>query len=97
MGVPSDRRAFRATLVEVRRRVRAGDTVVVACRAGLGRTGMAVACLLVDAGLAPNDAIVLTRTSRPGTIETAAQESFIRERSRRSRGRRIQKPSSGFC
>ena len=34
--------------------------------------------MLVMAGLAPADAIALTRRSRHGTIETGDQEDFVR-------------------
>ena len=63
---------------DVLARIRAGQTVAVACRGGLGRTGTAVGCLLVMAGLAPEAAIKLTRDSREGTIETDGQEDFVR-------------------
>ena len=54
-----------------------GDRVLVHCAAGLGRTGMLVARLLVDAGHAPGDAIASVRRARPGTIETVAQAQFV--------------------
>ncbi len=79
MEVPRDRSAFRATLDDVSGRVRAGERVVVACRGGLGRTGTAVACLLVDGGVDPRDAITRVRAVRPGTVERRAQEEFVRD------------------
>jgi len=78
MDVPEDPAAFRATLDGILDRLRAGQAVVVACRGGLGRTGTAVACLLVDGGLDPEAAIRLTRASRRGTIERDRQEAFVR-------------------
>lgn len=78
MGVPVDPSAYRAVLTDILTRVNAGQTVAVACRGGLGRTGTAVACLLVMAGLNPDDAIALTRRSRHGTIECNEQEAFVR-------------------
>ena len=56
-----------------------GDKVLVHCAFGLGRTGMLVARLLVDAGLEPGEAIARVRKARPGTIETAAQAAFVRQ------------------
>jgi protein tyrosine/serine phosphatase len=78
LGVPADPAAYRAVLDDLRARVADGDNVVVACRGGLGRTGTAVACMLVDSGLDAEAAIKLTRASRKGTIESAVQEDFIR-------------------
>ncbi|MEK6720005.1 MAG: ADP-ribosylglycohydrolase family protein [Chloroflexota bacterium] len=69
MHVPADPAAFHAALTDVIARIRAGQVVVVACRGGLGRTGTAVGCLLVQSGMAPRDAIALTRRSRSHTIE----------------------------
>ena len=78
MGVPADGTVFRMVLDVVRDDVFGGLTVVVACFGGFGRTGTAVACLLVDAGLAGDAAITLVRATRPGTIETRSQEAFVR-------------------
>jgi ADP-ribosylglycohydrolase/protein-tyrosine phosphatase len=77
MSVPADRLAYRALLDDLRARVLRGERVVVACRGGLGRTGTAVACLLVDAGLAPTEAIALTRRARPGAIERGSQLDWV--------------------
>ena len=52
---------------------------MVACRGGLGRTGTAVACLLVDGGVAPAEAIARVRAARPGTVERRVQEEFVRD------------------
>ncbi len=79
MDVPRDRHAFRVTLDDILGRIRAGERVVVACRGGLGRTGTAVACLLVDAGVPARDAIARVRAARPGTVERRLQESFVRD------------------
>jgi protein-tyrosine phosphatase len=78
-GVPFDDDAFRAVLADLRRRLDAGETVVMSCRGGLGRTGLTVACLLREAGVGADEAIALTRAARPKTIETAGQERYIRD------------------
>lgn len=78
-GVTEDPDGLRAVLGVVASRVREGQTVVVACRAGRGRTGTVVGCLLREGGLAADDAIALTRTTRPGTIERDVQERFVRD------------------
>jgi ADP-ribosyl-[dinitrogen reductase] hydrolase len=79
MDVPRDRSAFQLTLDGIHERIHAGERVVVACRGGLGRTGTAVACLLVDAGVPAKEAIARVRAARRGTIERHSQEQFVRE------------------
>lgn len=78
-GVTEDPDGLREALDAVQARIRAGETVVVACRAGRGRTGTVVGCLLREGGLATDDAIALTRMTRPGTIEREVQERFVRD------------------
>ena len=65
MGIPRDPVAFARLLDDTRAAVQDGRTVVIACFGGFGRTGTAIACLLVDAGLTPDEAIALTRETRP--------------------------------
>ena len=77
-GVPADEQAFRAVLHEVIERVRSGQHVAVACMGGLGRTGTVVACLLREAGMHADDAVIYTRMAREGAIETAEQAEFVR-------------------
>ena len=57
----------------------AGRRVAIHCQAGLGRTGLLAAGLLVRSGTGPDDAIKLVRSARPGSIETSGQEDFIRK------------------
>ena len=53
--------------------------VAVHCAAGLGRTGVILACYLVSKGEAGDEAIDRIRQLRPGSIETPAQEECVRE------------------
>jgi ADP-ribosylglycohydrolase len=78
MGVPADRAAFAELIRALIDELRKGRRVAVACLGGLGRTGTTVACLLVEAALDAEAAIALTRKSRRGTIESPAQEDFVR-------------------
>lgn len=55
----------------------AGGRVLIHCRAGLGRSGMIAARLLVERGMAPERAMAEVRAARPGAIETEAQERWI--------------------
>jgi len=56
----------------------AGGRVLVHCQGGLGRSGMIAARLLVEMGIKADDAIRRVRNARPGTIETSAQEEYVR-------------------
>jgi ADP-ribosyl-[dinitrogen reductase] hydrolase len=66
---------------DVRSTLRSGKRVVVHCRAGLGRTGMIAARLLVEMGMTSEGAIGSVRAARKGTIETSAQERHVRAQS----------------
>jgi hypothetical protein len=48
------------------------------CKGGLGRAGMMAARLLVELGVAPEQAIRDVRCARPGAIETPAQLALVR-------------------
>jgi protein-tyrosine phosphatase len=78
MGVPADRAGFGDLVDSIVSSVRGGRSIVVCCLAGYGRTGTAVACALVHAGVAAEHAIELVRATRPGTIETEEQEAYVR-------------------
>jgi hypothetical protein len=55
-----------------------GRRIAVHCHAGLGRTGLAIACYLVYSGMCPPaEAILRTRSRRPGALQTPAQALFV--------------------
>lgn len=66
-----------AVAVQLRRLVADGGRVLVHCRGGLGRAGTVAACLLVELGATPQDAVRRVRAARPNAIETAAQERYV--------------------
>lgn len=59
--------------------VQQGQTVVVHCRGGLGRSGLVVASCLVALGYSPDDAFSQVRAARPGSVETEEQEAFVHQ------------------
>lgn len=55
-----------------------GERILLHCAAGLGRTGTVAARLLMMAGQSSDSAIKQVRAARPGTVESASQERFLR-------------------
>ena len=77
-GTPRDLSAFQAFTTGLADAVRAGETVVVHCRGGLGRTGMVAACTLIELGLTPEQALEAVKGARgPKCPETAAQRAVV--------------------
>lgn len=78
-GVPDEafERRWAESGPELHSRLAAGERVLIHCRAGLGRTGMIAARLLVEAGLTPLQALNAVRRARPGTVETLPQEQYV--------------------
>ena len=70
--------AWRAHGPALLQALNSGQRVLVHCAAGLGRTGMLVAKLLVLNGVSADEAIDQVRRARPGTIETEAQADWVR-------------------
>lgn len=76
---PQDAAAFSEFTDEVMNRLLNGETVVAHCLGGLGRAGTLAACLLVQAGMTPQQGMEMVRAARPGAVETAAQERFVQQ------------------
>jgi protein-tyrosine phosphatase len=77
-GVPRDVDEVGSLVRWVLAQLAAGTHVAVHCRGGLGRAGTVVACCLVGAGHAPEEAMREVRATRSDAIENAAQEVFAR-------------------
>lgn len=64
--------------------LRQGKKVLVHCKGGLGRAGTVAALMLVELGVAPEDAIQSVRRARKGAIETKAQEHYVNSHAARA-------------
>lgn len=69
--------AWRSAGPHLRRKLQAGERLVIHCYAGLGRAGLVGARLLIEFGEPPARAIGLVRAARPGAIQTAEQEAYL--------------------
>ena len=75
-GVPPDAKAFREAINRIADRVRAGDSVLMHCAAGMGRTGSAAACVLKALGCSSDDALSRVRAAGSNP-QNAAQSGFV--------------------
>lgn len=79
-GLP-DEAALRAVLTRMLEAMRAAPDGAyhIGCKAGLGRTGTAMACLAIMAGVVQGDPVAWLRAAyNPEAIETPEQEDFVR-------------------
>ncbi|WP_445191814.1 ADP-ribosylglycohydrolase family protein [Sphingomonas sp. Tas61C01] len=61
----------------IRSRLRAGFDVVVHCKGGLGRAGLVACRMLIDCGMAPEQALAAVRQARTGAVETSSQAEYV--------------------
>jgi protein-tyrosine phosphatase len=76
--VPDDDAAYRRMVTAMVARVRSGQTLAIACRGGLDRTGMTSACLLREAGLDADAAIDRVHAAREHTLTMPEQLDYVR-------------------
>ena len=60
----------------LRKKLTAGERVVLHCRGGLGRTGTVATRLAIELGAQPREALGNVRAARPKAVETDAQEAY---------------------
>lgn len=72
-GVPASMRDARGLIEDISARVRSGVAAAVHCRAGIGRSGLVVACVLLELGVPLGEVFPMIaaarRTSVPDTPE----------------------------
>jgi protein-tyrosine phosphatase len=79
-GVPASRAAFDSFLAPLVLRLRAGGSVGVHCRAGIGRAGLTAACILVRAGIPyPLAFPAISRARRVNVPDTEQQEQWVQQ------------------
>ncbi len=74
-GVPEDPAAFRRDIQQIATALRNGDSVLLHCAAGMGRTGSTAACVLKALGLSTEEA--LERVRDAGSNPQNAQQSGL--------------------
>lgn len=79
-GVPADPAATRTALQDLLCRARMGRHIEIGCLGGHGRTGTALGCLAVFAGLPPTEAVAWVRANYcVEAIETDDQAIFVED------------------
>jgi protein-tyrosine phosphatase len=79
-GVPDAHADFTRLINALVERLRAGDSVAVHCRAGIGRSGLVGACVLGQLGVAPASAFAMLSRARGVAVpDTEAQAEWARE------------------
>jgi protein-tyrosine phosphatase len=76
-GIPASITATQTLVEQLLTLVDQGQTVVVHCKGGLGRSGLIIASCLTTLGYSPEEAFLIVRKARPGSVETREQEDFV--------------------
>ena len=78
-GLPEDPEAAAGDIAAAFDRARNGELVEVGCLGGRGRTGTALACMAVLAGVPGDEAVAWIRQAyRPEAVENPQQEEWVR-------------------
>lgn len=76
-GTPTSMQGLIGLVEEILTAVQQAETVVIHCKAGLGRTGLVTAACLVALGYSSEAAFLQVRQARPGSVETDEQEEYV--------------------
>jgi len=76
-GTPRSLPEFARLVREILTLAQSGETVVLHCKAGLGRSGLVAASCLTALGYPSDEAVLQVRCARPGTVETPSQEAYV--------------------
>jgi len=77
-GLPTDSDAAAEVIRKAFDKTKHGEQVEVGCFGGLGRTGTALACMAILAGIAPGQAVQWVREHYdPCAVETPEQEQWV--------------------
>jgi hypothetical protein len=74
---PTHHEIFNDAVLTLTRALKAGEKVLAHCGAGCGRTGVLVACAMVELGISPSEAIRTYRQKRGCGPETGDQAAYI--------------------
>lgn len=81
--MPGDVASFGWLSGRIFREIEAGHSTVIHCRAGIGRSGLAAAAVLLHAGLGVTEALErIGRARRVSVPDTPEQEAWLRANAR---------------
>ncbi len=78
-GLPESMEVFATLVNQVVEAVKAGETVLIHCKGGRGRTGLLAAAALVQLGETPETAIAAVREIRSGALSVALKRDYVYE------------------
>jgi protein-tyrosine phosphatase len=95
-GLPSSCGAVRRFLGGLGAACAQGEGIAIHCRAGIGRSALMAACLLIDAGCAPSAALARIGAARGWQVpDTEEQRAWVEAYARWSRSARDQAEDMG--